>query len=179
MSKKCKEVVLRNPSVEDAEALVKFAVMANSEMKYMVTLPEEFNMTVADEERWIAKLNEAPNSLAVVAEVDGNIVGMIDFHGRANRKRLAHTGAFGMALSPEFRNEGIGRLLIETLICWAEGHETIRKIGLAVFSTNTPAIHLYKKMGFLEEGRRFQEVQLSPGEYVDDVLMYRWVGRGS
>lgn len=174
-SKSNKEVILRNPSLKDAEALVKFGVMANSETKYMVTLPEEFNITLSDEEKWIAKLNDSENSLAVVAEVNGHIVGMIDFHGRTNRKRLAHTGAFGMALYPEFRNEGIGQMLIEAVINWAESHSTIRKIGLAVFSTNASAIHLYKKMGFVEEGRRFREVQLSPGEFIDDILMYRWV----
>ncbi|WP_081111936.1 GNAT family N-acetyltransferase [Bdellovibrio bacteriovorus] len=174
-SKNGREVTLRNPSLKDAEALVKFGVMANSETKCMVTLPEEFTITVADEEKWITKLNESENSLAVVAEINGSIVGMIDFHGRSNRKRLAHTGVFGMALYPEFRNEGIGQMLIEALISWAETHKVIRKIGLAVFSTNISAIHLYKKMGFVEEGRRFREVQLSPGEFIDDIMMYRWI----
>lgn len=69
-SKNCKEVTLRNPALKDAEALVKFGIMANSETTCMVTLPEEFNITVADEEKWIAKLNDSESSLAKAVFAD-------------------------------------------------------------------------------------------------------------
>lgn len=46
---------------------------------------------------------------------------------------------------------------------------------LGVFSTNHRAISLYKKMGFLEEGRKIFEFKLNDGEYIDDVIMYKFV----
>lgn len=65
--------------------------------------------------------------------------------------------------------------LLQTLIKWAEGHPVIEKLSLGVFSTNYPAIHLYKKMGFVEEGRKIKDIKLSHDVYVDDVLMYKMV----
>lgn len=37
------------------------------------------------------------------------------------------------------------------------------------------AIALYKKMGFIEEGRKVREFKISDTEYVDDVLIYKLV----
>jgi len=49
------------------------------------------------------------------------------------------------------------------------------KVCLGVFSTNEWAVALYKKMGFIEEGRKFKEFKLDNGDYVDDILMYQFV----
>jgi len=166
---------MRNLTIDDAAALIEFAKMAHSEIDCMITLPEEFNMTLEDEIKFIKRLEEGPNSVAIVAEHEGEIIGMIDFHGRTNRKRLAHSGAFGMAVYPAYRGDGIGALLIKTLLDWASSHASIQKIGLAVFSTNENAIKLYKKMGFLEEGRRVKEVQIRNGVFIDDIIMFKWL----
>ena len=49
-----------------------------------------------------------------------------------------------------------------------------RKASLEVFSTNGRAIALYKKLGFVIEGVRPRQYQIR-GEWVDDVLMGRWL----
>jgi ribosomal protein S18 acetylase RimI-like enzyme len=41
---------------------------------------------------------------------------------------------------------------------------------------NLLAIALYRKFGFLEEGRQPRQIKLGPGEYQELILMYRWVG---
>lgn len=174
-SKSGREVWLRNPTADDALALIEFGKMGMSEVDCMITLPEEFTMTQEDEVKFIQKLEEGPNSVAIVAEHEGEIIGMIDFHGRTNRKRIAHTGAFGLAVYPKFRSDGIGALLIQTLLDWAEAHPSIQKIGLGVFSTNEKAVKLYQKMGFVEEGRRVKEIQLQDGVFIDDIMMYKWL----
>jgi len=63
---------------------------------------------------------------------------------------------------------------MNAFIEWAEA-SSVEKVCLSVFATNARAIALYQKFGFVEEGRRPNEVKLGPGEYVDDVLMYRFV----
>jgi RimJ/RimL family protein N-acetyltransferase len=60
-------------------------------------------------------------------------------------------------------------------LAWAEQHPSIEKVSLGVFSTNERAITLYKKMGFIEEGRKIKEFKMSDDEYIDDVLMYKLV----
>jgi ribosomal protein S18 acetylase RimI-like enzyme len=50
-----------------------------------------------------------------------------------------------IALLPEYRGRGIGRLLIEEIL--AEGKETSRKVTIYVENFN-PARHLYDRLGF-------------------------------
>ena len=59
-------------------------------------------------------------------------------------------GLFDIVVDKEFRNTGLGYLIVENILRWG------RKQGadaayLQVVSDNTPAIRLYEKMGFREE----------------------------
>ena len=69
---------------------------------------------------------------------------------------------------------GIGRKLIEHLIKWAQERELMR-IELNVFANNYPAIELYKKMGFKEDGRREKAVKLYDNKFCDLIHMFMWV----
>ena len=70
---------------------------------------------------------------------------------------------------------GIGRMLVNELLDWAEKNPFIEKVSLGVFSTNYRAISLYKSMGFKEEGRKIKEIRMNENEYIDDILMYKFV----
>ena len=50
----------------------------------------------------------------------------------------------------------------------------VQKVTLEVFASNEPAIALYLKMGFQEEGRRRREF-LIDGNLTDGVLMALWL----
>ena len=65
--------------------------------------------------------------------------------------------------------------LVQSLIGWTKENPIIEKLCLMVFATNGPAIRLYRKMGFLEEGRRSRHVKIADGEYVEVILMSRFV----
>ena len=72
---------------------------------------------------------------------------------------------------PETRRQGIGRMLIDTVVAWARdlGASEIR---LEVRESNAPALRLYEACGFVVAGRR-------PGYYADPaedaVLMRRQI----
>ena len=53
---------------------------------------------------------------------------------------------------------------------WVYQQRGIEKLNLEVFSTNTGAIELYRKLGFREEGRKIRQFKIFD-EYADDVLM--------
>lgn len=80
-----------------------------------------------------------------------------------------------MGVLKDHRGQGIGRRLLEATIerTWAIG---IQKIELSVYSSNEPAIQLYKKQGFVEEGVK-KRGRLVDGIYDDVVLMALFPGR--
>lgn len=164
---------VRSPNKDDAEGILTLAKVVAAEGEYQVSEFDEFTMTLEQEIEWIEKLNSSEWNLALVAEFNGKVVGFLDFHCNSRRRRLAHTGSFGMSVLKEFRDQRIGTSLIETMLNWAEKTNKIEKISLAVFATNERAIRVYKNLGFLEEGRRVKEIKIGPNQYVDDILMYK------
>jgi ribosomal-protein-alanine N-acetyltransferase len=58
-----------------------------------------------------------------------------------------------LAVSPNHRQQGIGQALIKKLISHLQQSGVIALL-LEVRVTNTPAIALYEKMGFVQVGRR-------------------------
>lgn len=117
---------------------------------------------------------EAPRTESTEDGSPGMILGELTFRN-GNRRKVAHQGDFGISVHAEWRGRGIGRALIETLIEWATAHDTIEKIFLGALATNTRAIKLYRRLGFRKEAIRRDFFRLGPGQYVDDVIMSRWV----
>ena len=140
----------------------------------MVVEHDEFTKTEDQERAWIRAINDNPRELLLLAEVEGRIVGNIDFH-IAKRRRLDHSGEFGMSVQPGWRNRGIGSALLGSLIEWASGVKEVEKIGLKVRADNDRGIALYKKHGFVQCGRLKDSMKLADGVYVDDILMERFV----
>jgi RimJ/RimL family protein N-acetyltransferase len=98
---------------------------------------------------------------------DDRVVGWCDIL-RNEQEGLTHTGRLGMGLLPEYRGLHIGTRLITATIADALG-KGMARIELAVFASNTPAIALYRKTGFVEEGRQ-QRARCLDGIY-DDILL--------
>ncbi|WP_062237213.1 GNAT family N-acetyltransferase [Fictibacillus sp. FJAT-27399] len=167
--------VVRTGKIEDAEAILDIQRSVVSEGEYLISLSEEFNKTSSQQKEWVQSLLENENETLIVAERDGEVLGWIVFQAAPNRKRLSHTGSLGMMISKGYREMGIGSMLLKALLDWAEKNPLIEKASLGVFSTNHRAISLYKKMGFIEEGRKIKEFKMNENDYVDDILMYKFV----
>ncbi|WP_026695393.1 GNAT family N-acetyltransferase [Peribacillus kribbensis] len=161
--------IIRKAIESDAEQIlehIKKVLRENS--SFMATSLEEFTTTIDQQKEWINA--QSTLGLLLVAEVNGIIIGMLNFR-LSPRKKFSHQGMFGMSIQERFTSQGIGGALINELLNWAKEDKRVEKISLEVFSNNERAIHLYTKMGFREEGRRIKQAKLSPGEYVDDILM--------
>ncbi|WP_019376650.1 GNAT family N-acetyltransferase [Virgibacillus halodenitrificans] len=168
------KIVIRTANTKDAPRILQIEREVVSEETFLITSLEEFDKTVDQQSDWIENMIHNDRETMLVAEYSGQVVGWIVFMSQ-NRIRLSHTGSFGMMIEKNFRNMGIGKLLINGILDWAEVNPCIEKVSLGVFSTNKRAIALYKKMGFIEEGRKVREFKISDTEYVDDVLMYKLV----
>lgn len=169
------EIVIRKGKIEDAGATLEIQKSVIAEAEYLLTLPEEYKKTLLEHKEWVQRRIENENETYIVAEKDGEVIGWIAFENASNRKRTSHLGTFGLLVSKSYRGLGVGKMLLTALLDWAEKNPSIEKVCLAVFSTNQKAISLYKKMGFIEEGRKIKEFKISDKEYWDDVLMYKLV----
>lgn len=167
-------LIVREITFQDALSLNEMAARVFGSSNQVLTSLEEFKQTSTLEVQLkrIKHYSEAIGKCIFVAEVDRQLVGTLDFWN-GDRKRIEHTGEFGMGVVPEYRDLGIGACLIKVLLKWAKENPIIEKVKLGVFATNHRGIHLYKKMGFIEEGRRVAEIKMADGNYFDVIEMYQ------
>jgi len=100
-----------------------------------------------------------------VAVGDADVVGML--HVEASRHGF---GDVGMAVAREWRGLGAGSALMAAAIEWAREHG-LHKLSLGVFAHNAAGIALYRKFGFVEEGRRVKQYRRTSGELWDSIEM--------
>jgi RimJ/RimL family protein N-acetyltransferase len=173
-TKSGQEVAIRSAVKTDAVGILELSKSVLNEEIYQLTSASEFTKSVEAEEKWIESHLSNPNHIVLVAELNSQIVGLLDF-SNGHRTRIAHTGDFGMSVLKEFRDHGIGQLLLKSLASWAENNKSIEKISLNVHANNERAIAVYKKMGYEVEGIRRREIKYSSDLYVDTVVMMRFV----
>ena len=167
-------VIIRDAEPKDAQSLIDVNMNIVNEKIYMMREPDEAIYTIDGEKNKIERYLNSEGSLYLAAEVNNKVIGYIDFQN-GGLKRTKHAGSFSIYILKEYRETGIGSMLLSSLIEWAEKNPLIEKLTLAVFSTNEKAQILYKKLGFREEGRCPKDMKLSDGTYMDSVLMYKFV----
>jgi ribosomal-protein-alanine N-acetyltransferase len=102
---------------------------------------------------------------SVVAVSDGQVIGML------NLKVTRHGfGEIGMLVGRGWRGHGVGSALLRATIGLAR-EQGLHKLSLEVFAHNTAAITLYRKCGFVEEGRRIRQYRRASGERWDSIVM--------
>ena len=165
-------MILREAVPDDAEELVAYIHCLDDEPDTMLPRgPGEFLMTAEQERALLAEYAASDNSVYLVAEVDGCIVGNLSCTG-GKRRATRHNADFGMSVARDWRNKGVGTALLGRLVAWAEGADIIRRLELEVYAHNAPALHLYQKFGFTEEGRR-RKGYFQHGRFIDGILMAR------
>lgn len=131
--------------------------------------------TVEEEARWLfEKLVQISEGEAVfyfaVERKGGRIVGGAE--AKLGRMRESHVATIGLSVSAECRRQGIGEGLLNLVLSEARERLGARIATLKVFSINGPAIALYRKLGFSEEGRLRGQASYK-GEFVDELVMSR------
>ena len=84
-------------------------------------------------------------------------------------KKRAHVGEWGIAIHPDFHNQGLGERLLTILEDKAK-EKGLKKLEADYYDGNLSAEHLYlKKMNYKIEGRRKFAALLKNGIYTDRV----------
>ena len=99
-------------------------------------------------ERSIASELDNPLSYWLVADDNGVIAGYV-----GSQSVLDAADMMNLAVSPDYRKQGIGQDLVKGLINHLQNNNVIALL-LEVRISNAPAISLYEKLGFVQVGRR-------------------------
>lgn len=91
---------------------------------------------------------ESENSSYLVARMNNEIVGFAGI-----KVVLDEADIMNIVVKKNYRNQGIGTLLLESLISLAK-RLNLNSLSLEVSEENLPAIHLYQKFGFESLGVR-------------------------
>ena len=168
------ELTIRTVVGGDAEALLEIARAVLAEDFGNITTVDEFRIAVEQERELIQEHSRHAGQIILVGELDGVVVGALWLRN-SSRRRLQHRGVLNLSVQRQYRRRGIGAALLGALVRWAEQNPIIEKLTLGVLATNLPALALYRKNGFVDEGRRIREVKMADQQYVDDILMYKLV----
>jgi RimJ/RimL family protein N-acetyltransferase len=142
----------------DARAMAELFAVVAEERTGIATEPP-----VNISERAALFAHSADASLVAVAE--GQLIGMV--HVEVSRHGF---GELGMLVDRGWRGRGVGSALVAAATGWARNHG-LHKLCLEVFADNVAAIALYRKSGFVEEGRRVRQYRRASGELWDSIVM--------
>lgn len=149
-SKKGSNVVIRYLKENDLEDLLAYANGLISEDTYIALSGKK--ITNAQEKKYVSESLKKVNKdekIHLVAFVNDKFASSAEV--RRLDRRSTHVGEIGIAISKPFREEGIGTVLLQTLI------DEAKKLGLTLlvldcFECNNLALHVYQKLGFKKAG---------------------------
>jgi RimJ/RimL family protein N-acetyltransferase len=167
--KNSKEVKIRIAEKYDAEKLLKTIKEYVNDSDYIPKISEEIKITIQQEEDWINSFIKKDNSLLLIAEFEGEIIGNIDITGNS-RIIMQHTAVIGMGILSKWRNSGLGTELMKYSIKWAKENPILELLWLQVYTENILALNLYRKMEFIENGI-IKNYFKQNGRYYDNLTM--------
>lgn len=135
-----KVIIVRKAVKSDAAALIEYLNIIGGESNFLTFGAGEFGRSIEQEEEFIVNALKNENALFIIAEINGKVVGNLNFSGGL-RVRTAHVGEFGVSVLKEYWGNGVGEELIKYLINWSNTTKIIRKINLRVRTDNTRGIN--------------------------------------
>lgn len=161
-------IEVREVTVKDAKNLLEFCNQVGSETDNLSYGSEGMGLSVAEEEKILAKFQNAKTSHFLLAEENGQIVGTCNCRS-FRKKRLSHRAEIGIAVKKAYWNKGIGRKLLTRLIDLSR-QSGLKILSLEVRTDNKGGIHLYESLGFRRIGT-FEGFMEIDGKSIDFEIM--------
>jgi RimJ/RimL family protein N-acetyltransferase len=154
---------VRAAQPDDVDGVLTLFAAVAEERRHILTEPPIDRRRRAKQFRETIRSDDAQ---VFVAEADGEVVGELTAFGRTS----TGPATIGMAVAAAWRGQGVGTALMDACVAW--GRETgVHKLSLEVFPWNEAAIALYRKFGFVEEGRLRKHYRRQSGELWDVLVM--------
>ena len=163
-------VTVREGTIDDVDACVRLFARIVEEGRWMGAEPPLDH--ALRRERFLSALADERGALLVATEGE-SIVGLLALS-------VAGYGVadFGMCVDAGWRRRGAGGALVEEAVAVAR-RLGAHKVSLQVWPHNEPALRLYRRHGFVEEGRLRRHYRRRNGELWDAVVMARLLDEDS
>lgn len=122
-----------------------------------------------DRAEWIAE--RGPDQPVFVVEEEDDVIAWGSISRYAARPAWGRTAEVGIYIQPDRVGEGLGRVLLERLICRA-AEVGVHALLAQIVADNGASLRLMERAGFEEVGR-LREVGFKFGTFHDVVLMER------
>lgn len=136
-------------------ASVRTATLADSESIATLMTQLDYPSTAAQIRDRLALLLDHPEYAAIVAEISGEVAGLVLLHLERGLEHDAPYGrVMGLVVGERWRRAGLGRLLMQRAEGWCEARGANRVV-LTSASRRTGAHDFYRRIGYHATGVRF------------------------
>lgn len=170
-----KEVYFSEAEPADAVAFIDFMNQVARESDYLVMDESGFRFSPEEMERIFEAGIENPSELCLLAKVGSEVIGAISVKS-SKQFRISHIGNIFIAIKKDYWGHGLGTILLDEVIEWAQEMDLLKRLELTVQVRNQAAVHLYQKMGFVIEGTQVRGARTDEGEWLDLYYMGRLIG---
>lgn len=141
-----REVLLRSPERDDAQAMLDYMHITSGETHFMARYPEECPTDVQWEYDFLDRITPHAKSFS----------------------------SLGISIKQKACDSGLGTAMIHAALCQAK-ENGFAQVELGVFEGNPRARHVYEKLGFQEQGRTLRAFRLKDGTYRDEIQMVKFL----
>ena len=164
-----RKYIIREIELTDTKNFINYRDTLSDQTTFLRASKSELDLNLKNQSETIHNFIDSDNHYSLIAELDGVIIGNLQFRG-GNYQRTKHAGEFGISVLKEYWGNNIGYNLLSHLIKWVEENNIVKKISLEVREDNKCAISLYKKLGFQIEGT-IRKNFFSEGRYYNSHIM--------
>ncbi|MEX2784388.1 N-acetyltransferase family protein [Streptococcus sp. H49] len=165
-----KELLVEEARPDDAGAVIALLEQVLSETDFLTKFSEENVLTETEVAAYLSQKAESLNEICLTAKLGSDLAGILIISGDSH-PLTAHIGYLFVAVLKKYWGYGVGQLLMEAALDWAEHSPFIRRLELTVQRRNKAAVHIYKKFGFAVEGIKKRGIKTENGEFLDVYLM--------
>jgi len=155
----------RNEKVKDLLEYINELVEEDTYIRMNKTL------TYSEEKEWLKERIRSikkGNSITIVAELDGKIIGIASAIRGIGRER--ENVEIAISVKKEYRGKGFGKNLLNEIIVRGKRKLKPKNIYLEVYAPNKIATSLYKKLGF-KTVAKLKSWGKYKNKYIDRILM--------
>jgi putative acetyltransferase len=163
-------VTIRPARPADAASYLEMFRAVVAERRWVRT--DEVTRSARDQRRVFREAWSPARAILVALDGAGRVIGNI-WIAREEHPVNRHVASVGMAVAEAWRGRGVGAAPLAEGLRWAR-EQGVEKVALTVYPGNERAIALYRKFGFVEEGRLVRQSKKSYG-YEDEIVMARFL----